>query len=145
MITLAGAHLARHALWPNLLIDRRDVVMRVLVSTDPYDRSVLYVISALATAVTAFLIISSFVDSRVNSSTVLFLGSVGRFSLTIYVLHVLFFNLVVDWFGIDRDGGLAVALGLAMIFYAFALIIAGWWSRLFGLGPFERLYRRFGG
>lgn len=145
VVALAGAHLARHALWPNLLIDRGDVVMRVLVSTDPYDRPVLYVVSALATAVIAFVMVSYFVDSRASSPVIVFLGSVGRFSLTIYVLHILFFNFIVDWLGVGREGGLSVALGLAMIFYAFAMIFAGWWSRLFGMGPVERVYRRIGG
>ena len=145
LIVLAGAHLAREALWPDSLIDRSDVVMRVLVSTDPYDRSVLYVISALATAMVAFAVISSLVDSRSESPVVEFFGGIGRFSLTLYVLHVLFFNLVVDWFGVGREGGLAVALGLAVIFYALALAIAGWWSRLFGTGPVERVYRLVGG
>lgn len=144
-LALVGAHFARTALWPNSLIDRSDVVMRVLVSTDPYDRSVLYVVSALATAVVAVAIISCLVDSRTESPVVTFLGGVGRFSLTIYVLHVFFFNLVVDWLGIGREGGLAVALGLAMIFYALALVIVGWWTRLFGMGPIERVYRLVGG
>lgn len=145
VIALASAHLARTALWPSSLIDRSDVVMRILVSTDPYDRSVSYVVSALATAVVAFLMISFLVDSRLGSPVVGFLGNVGRMSLTIYVLHVLFFNLVVDWLGVGREGGLAVALALAIVFYAFALAFAGWWSRLFGIGPIERVYRFVGG
>lgn len=145
VVTLASAHLARAALWPTSLIDRGDVVMRVLVSTDPYDRSVSYVVSALATAVVAFVMISLVVDSRGDSPVVGFLGTVGRLSLTIYVLHVLFFNLVVDWFGVGREGGLTVALALAIVFYAIALALAGWWSRLFGAGPIERVYRLIGG
>ena len=141
VIVLAGAHLARTALWPESLVERSDVVMRVIISTDPYDRSVLYVVSALATAFIAFGVVSWLVDSRGAAPLVRYLAGVGRLSLTIYVLHVLFFNLVVDWLGLGREGGLAVALGLAMIFYAFALTFAGWWSRLFGLGPIERVYR----
>lgn len=145
IITLVGAHLTRAALWPNSLIDRSDVVMRVLVSTDPYDRSILYVLSALATSTIAFIAISFLVDSRAGSPVVEFLARVGRFSLTIYVLHVLFFNLIVDWFGLGREGGLAVALGLSMIFYACALALAEWWSHYFGMGPIERIYRLIGG
>ena len=145
VIMLAIAHLVRSALWPNSLIDRSDVVRRVIVSTDPYDRSVLYVVSALATAIVAVGVVSWLVDSRRDSPIVEYLSGIGRLSLTIYVMHVLFFNLVVDWLGFGREGGLAVALGLAMVFYAFALVFAGWWSRLFGMGPVERAYRLIGG
>ena len=144
-VALGLSHLARDAWWPNALIDRNDVIMRVLVSTDPYDRSVLYVVSALATAVFAFVLISWLVDSRRDSPIVEYLARIGQLSLSIYVLHVLFFNLVVDWLGVGREGGLSVALALAIVFYAFALALAGWWSRLFGMGPIERVYRLIGG
>ena len=144
-IALGLTHLARTAWWPNALIDRNDVIMRVLVSTDPYDRSVLYVVSALATAVFAFVLISWLVDSRRDSPIVEYLARIGQLSLSIYVLHVLFFNLVVDWLGVGREGGLSVALALAIVFYAFAIALAGWWSRLFGMGPIERVYRLIGG
>ncbi len=34
---------------------------------------------------------------------------------------------------------------MAIVFYAFAIALAGWWSRLFGMGPIERVYRLIGG
>ena len=82
-VTLACAHLVRTALWPGALIDRSDVVLRVLVSTDPYDRSVLHVVSSLATAVLAFTMVSLVTDGRASSPTVGRLAEVGRLSLSV--------------------------------------------------------------
>lgn len=145
LAVLVAAHLLRTLLWPGILLERSDVILRVLVSTDPYDRSVLYTLSALATAVVAFTIISFLVDSRRDSLIVERLAMVGTLSLSIYVLHVLFFNLVVDWLGLVQGGSLLTALGLALVFYVPIVGFAGWWRRFLGTGPLERLYRIVGG
>ncbi len=145
LVTLVMAHLLRTLLWPGILLERSDVIARAIVSTDPYDRSLLYTMSALATAVVAFTIVSYLVDSRPDSLIVERLATVGTLSLSIYVLHVLLFNLVVDWFGLVEEGSLVTALGLALVFYVPIVAMAGWWKRLFGAGPLERLYRIVGG
>jgi uncharacterized membrane protein YeiB len=73
------------------------------------------------------------------------LATVGALSLSIYVLHVLSFNLVVDWLGLIEGGSLLTALGLALLFYVPIVALADWWKRLFGAGPLERVYRLVGG
>lgn len=145
LVALVGAHLLRTLLWPGFLLERSDIVARVIVSTDPYDRSVLYTLSALAAAIVAFTTISFVVDSRGSSVIIEHLRTVGTLSLSIYVLHVLFFNLVVDWFGLVQGGSLVTALSLALAFYVPTIALASWWRRIFGAGPIERLYRLVGG
>ena len=145
LATLVTAHLVRATFWPGALLERSDVVMRVIVSTDPYDRSVLYTVSTLATALVAFLVVSSLVDAGRSSPVVRLLSGVGTLSLSVYVLHVLFFNLVVNRLGLVEAGSLATALGLAVVFYLPVVAVSGWWLRLFGAGPLERLYRLLGG
>ncbi len=66
-------------------------------------------------------------------------------SLSLYVLHALVFNLVVNlahWVG---GTGLDTALGFSAVFWVLAVGLAAWWHRFLGQGPAERIYRRFGG
>ena len=73
------------------------------------------------------------------------LARVGRMTLSVYLLHVIFFNLLVHqlhWVGAT---GLDTALVLSLAFYVVALSLASEWNKRFGLGPAERVYRAFGG
>jgi uncharacterized membrane protein YeiB len=63
----------------------------------------------------------------------------------LYLLHVLVFRVLVDVGGIVRSTGLDTALMFAGIFWLLAIVAAAAWTEVFGQGPAERLYRRFGG
>jgi uncharacterized membrane protein YeiB len=55
------------------------------------------------------------------------------------------FNLVVNWLNWVRPTGLDTALVLSLAFYVVAVPISSLHFRKFGVGPFERVYRAFGG
>ena len=66
-------------------------------------------------------------------------------TLSLYIAHVLVFNLVVDWLGWIEPAGVEVALGFALGFWMVGIAAAVAWQRRFGIGPAERVYRAFGG
>ena len=55
------------------------------------------------------------------------------------------FDLVVTQGGLVQPTGLDTAMTMSIVVFVAAVIWANWWSPLFGRGPAERLYRRFGG
>jgi uncharacterized protein len=113
-------------------------------STQPYDRGLLYTIGTLGTAVAAFCLVS-FVAERFRTATAIrALQMAGQMTLSIYVAHVFVFNLVVHWME-WVDPGLGSALLFAGTFWVMAMLIGSVWVRFAGMGPLERVYRRFGG
>jgi uncharacterized membrane protein YeiB len=126
---------------------RSDVLSRTLASTDPFDRGVLYTVSAASIAVIVVLLIHSWCEkastsmSRTSSVLVDSLQRVGQFTFTIYIGHALFFNLVVYRLRIVDATGLDTALVLSGAFLTVAVVFALWWTRIIGQGPLERAYR----
>jgi len=116
---------------------------RTLLSTDPYERGVVYMASALGTALIAYATI----DWLAGRFTGVLdpLRRAGQMTLTLYIAHVLVFNFVVDWLGWIEPAGLDVALAFALAFWIAGIAAAAWWSRRFGRGPAERVYRAIGG
>ena len=82
----------------------------VLTSTDPFNRGLVYVMSALGTALIAFATISWIADRFTEEPLVDVLRRAGQMSLTLYLAHALVFNLVVDRLGWIRPTGLDTAL-----------------------------------
>lgn len=117
----------------------------VLASTDPYNRGLLYTVSALGTALVAFAGISWLADRFVDTMPVDVLRHAGAMTLTLYIAHGLVFNLVVDWLGWIEPGGLGRALTFAAGYWAIAITAAWWWHTRRGIGPAEWLYRQLGG
>jgi uncharacterized membrane protein YeiB len=115
----------------------------LLLSTEPFDRGGMYVMSALGTALVAYATID-WAANRFPTATDP-LRRAGQLTLTIYLLHIFVFNAVVDWFGWVRPAGLGTALLCAVVFWVAAIAAATWWSRRHGMGPAERVYRAFGG
>ncbi len=116
-----------------------------LLATDPWSRSLVYTASALGTALMAFGAITWLAERHRTSRLVLWLGAAGTLSLTLYVLHALIFDLVVDELGWIRPTGLDTALVFAGCFWLVGITAAVAWRRRFGSGPFEWLYRWLGG
>jgi uncharacterized membrane protein YeiB len=119
--------------------------MQRVLSTNNVDHSVLHVTSTLSVAVLAFCCISRVTESWATSRVVEFLARTGQMTLSIYLAHVLVFNLVVHWLNWVRPTGLDTALELSLVFYVVAVPVSSMWQRKYGLGPFERVYRAFGG
>ncbi len=115
----------------------------VAFSINPLDRGVVYTASALGTALVAYACID-WLATRYPVATDP-LRRAGQMTLSLYVAHVLVFNLVVDWLGWIEPAGIEVALAFALGFWIVGIAAAVAWQRRFGVGPAERIYRTFGG
>lgn len=115
----------------------------VAFSLLPFDRGLAYVASALGSALIAYAAIDWLAERFPEATDPL--RRAGQMSLTIYLLHIVVFNLTVDWLGWVEPGGLGVAMTFAAVFWAGAIALAVWWQRRFGRGPAEYVYRAFGG
>lgn len=129
-----------------LLRDSADTPLaETLMSLEPGRRSLVYTMSALGSALVAVCLIGWAAERWRERPPVRWLAAAGRTSLTVYVLHVFVFNAVVDWLGWVRPTGLDTALLFAAGFWLVAIAAAAGWTQRFGMGPLERVYRRFGG
>ena len=144
-LIVASTYTATHLLSPSPARDPHETMIAKLLSTDPYDRGLAYSIVTLATALFAFGALSLLVSSIGGSAPVQMLSRAGQMSLTIYIAHIFFFNIVVHrlrWVGAT---GLDTAVVLALVFYAAAIPLSATWRKYAGRGPAERMYRAFGG
>lgn len=115
-----------------------------LWETVPASRSLAYTASAGGVAVTALVAIVALARRTATSRPTRALAIAGRTTLSLYVLHVIVFEIVVDTFGIvDRGAGLGAVLWFAGSFWLGAMGLAVAWSRLMPIGPLEWVYRRF--
>jgi hypothetical protein len=115
-----------------------------LASRHPFDRGLLYTASALGTALAAFALIYTLATRFAGSSVVQLLAHAGQMSLTLYVLHALVFNFVVNWQGWIRPAGLDLALAFAAGFWIVAILAGALWHSYRGIGPVEWVYRKLG-
>jgi uncharacterized membrane protein YeiB len=115
-----------------------------LASRHPFDRGLLYTASALGTALAAFALIYALATRFAGSAVVQLLAHAGQMSLTLYVLHALVFNFVVNWHGWIRPAGLDLALTFAAGFWIVAILAGALWHRYRGIGPVEWVYRKLG-
>jgi uncharacterized protein len=114
----------------------------LLLSAHPFDRGLAYTASALGTALLAFTAISTIADRFAGTAVIDALRRAGQTSLTIYVAHVLLFNLLVDWLDVVQPGGIATSLAFAAVVWSATTAAAVAYHHRFGRGPAERLYRR---
>jgi uncharacterized membrane protein YeiB len=149
ILLVLATHTANFLFTPASQISDRDFVLARLLSTQPLDRGMLFSLGTLATAIVAVCLVSFMVERMSRSMLFMLpmkiLARAGRMTLSVYFLHVIFFNLVVHrlhWVG---PTGLDTALVLSLSFYVVALFLASEWNKHFGIGPAERVYRVFGG
>jgi uncharacterized membrane protein YeiB len=138
VLLVAATYLARHQFNDSVLRSR-------MFATDPGSRSLNYTLSTLGSSIAAFCVIGWIADATRSSWMTRALAAAGRMTLTLYVLHALVFNLVVNRWKLIRPTGLDVALVFAGGFWVVAIVLAALWHQRFGIGPFEWVYRRFGG
>lgn len=115
----------------------------VLRSTAPNDRGLLYVLTTVGSTLVAISVVGAAAEAARHTAIARWLAVTGRTTLTLYVLHVLAFNLLVDWLDLVHPGGLATALLFALGFWVFAIVAANAWARWKPVGPLEWVYRRF--
>jgi uncharacterized membrane protein YeiB len=115
----------------------------VTLSMNPQDRSTVYVASALGTSLLAYVAVDWLAERFPVATDPL--RRAGQLTLSLYLVHVLVFNLLVDWLEWVRPAGTPSALAFAAGFWFAALVVAAWWQRRFGRGPAEYVYRSFGG
>jgi uncharacterized membrane protein YeiB len=144
-VLLFATFLIRTFVMPDSLSSQSDYALQRALSTNNHEHSVLHVTSSLAVALIAFCAISLVTDSRATSRAVAFFARTGQMTLSIYLAHVLVFNLVVNWLNWVRPTGLDTALVLSLAFYVVAVPASSLYFRRFGIGPCERVYRAFGG
>ncbi len=114
----------------------------VLLSDDPFERGIVYVMSALGTALLAFVTISWIADRFRETFVVDSLRRAGQMSLTIYLAHALAFNLLVDTLDVIQPDGIRTAMTFTIVFWLSATSAAVWYQKRHGRGPAEQLYRR---
>ncbi|MEX2627645.1 MAG: DUF418 domain-containing protein [Ilumatobacteraceae bacterium] len=115
--------------------------VRVLFSTDPFDRGLVYTASALGAALVAFGVIGWLAERFRDRAAVDVFARAGQVALTIYVLHALVFNVAVDQLGLLGTGSALVALLAAIAVWTPLVVGAAEWQRAFRRGPFEQVYR----
>jgi uncharacterized membrane protein YeiB len=115
----------------------------VAISMNPRDHSTVYVASALGTALLAYVAIDWLAEQFPVATDPL--RRAGQLTLSLYLAHVLAFNLLVDWLEWVQPAGTISALAFAAGFWVAAIAIATWWQQRFGRGPAEYVYRSFGG
>lgn len=143
VVSAASAYIIREIVYRASEEQTRSSAMwRTLASTDPFDRGLLYTISALSIAVVVVTIMYSWCEGdRRQSPLVSALQKIGQFTFTIYIGHALFFNLVVHRLDLVGSTGLDTALVLSGFFLVLAIMVALWWTYVVGQGPIERCYR----
>jgi uncharacterized membrane protein YeiB len=149
LLIVLATHATNFLFMPASQIADHDFVLARLLSTQPLDRGILFSLGTLATAIVAVCFVSLVVEHAQGSIAlrpiVKFLARAGRMTLSVYFLHVAFFNLLVHQLHWVSATGLDTALVLSVSFYVVALVLANGWNKHFGLGPAERAYRAFGG
>lgn len=116
---------------------------QVLLSTLPLQRGLVYVASALGTALIAYAVLDALAVRSPRPTDPL--RRAGQLSLTLYLGHIIVFEVLVDQLGWVAPAGLDAALFFALVYWIIGLAAAVWWSERYGRGPAERLYRTLGG
>lgn len=114
-----------------------------LLSPHNLDRGAVYVASALGSALVAYAVIDWLAERFAGVTDPL--RRAGQLSLSLYLAHIAVYLVVVDWLGWIEPGGLGVALAFALAFWVVGITAAVLWSKRFGRGPAERVYRAIGG
>lgn len=116
-----------------------------VTSTDPFQRGMLATAGVAMTAVAVIIVVSLIVERTRRSPIVVALTRAGQVTLTLYILHGLAYNAIVNRLHWVTPTGLDAALGLSVLMWIFLVTFGAWWQRFIGRGPVERVYRKFGG
>lgn len=124
------------------LLDRN--VVESLLMINPFPISPLFALSATGSGAVLLILVLAVARQPALAWIVSVLQNTGKFSLTVYIAHILFF-LWADSFilpGISREAYPLLAVSLVLGFCLFTVIFANVWARRFNRGPLEWLLRR---
>jgi len=116
-----------------------------LLSTEPFDRGLGYSLTTLAIAVTAFAVITSIVRSSSMNAMLDHLRRAGQMTLSLYLGHVVVYYVLFRWWTLVEPHGLHTAIIVSTGYWVVGVGVASLWTRRFGKGPAERVYRAVGG
>lgn len=122
-----------------------DGAWQLVTSTDPFERGVLATVGVTLSAILVLIVVSWAVEAFSSAPLVDVFVRAGQMTLTLYILHGLGYNLVVNRLGWVTPTGLDAALGLSALMWVVLVSFGAWWNRFLGRGPLERLLRGFGG
>ncbi|PIE32496.1 MAG: hypothetical protein CSA55_03315 [Ilumatobacter coccineus] len=111
-------------------------------SLAPPSRSLPSTLGALGVALLAFVAIFTIAERWSQTAVIDRLRRAGQLSLSIYLVHGLVFNLMVDWLDLVQPGGLAISVSFTVIVWLVTIGMASAYQERFGRGPAETLYRR---
>ncbi|MFM7744066.1 MAG: heparan-alpha-glucosaminide N-acetyltransferase domain-containing protein, partial [Actinomycetota bacterium] len=94
-----------------------DGAWQQLTSTDPFERGVLATLGVTLSALLVVIVVSWVVEAFPSSPITDVFVRAGRISLTLYVLHGLAYNLVINRLELVRPTGLDTALGLSVLMW----------------------------
>lgn len=114
-----------------------------LASTAPVGRGMFYTLTTVGSSLLAVSLVGWLAHATAHSRVTLALAAAGRTTLTLYVGHVLVYNLLVHWLGWVQPGALGTALLFAAIYWLCAMVAAALYQRRYGIGPLEWVYRKF--
>jgi uncharacterized protein len=117
----------------------------LLLATTPFQRGLLYTIGTIGTSLVAFCVISWLADRFPTAALTRVFQHAGQMTLSLYLTHILVFNLFTHWLHWVRPTGLDTALVFSLVFWVCAIAAASAWHSTIGTGPLERIYRGFGG
>jgi uncharacterized protein len=117
----------------------------LVASTRPFPYLPLYVVVTAGSSVLAIAVLVSLAERFRDTGLVRVLALAGQMTLSIYLLHALVANALVDRLDLGGSVGLVPALLAAVAFWVLAVPLAAGWRALVGIGPAERIYRSFGG
>jgi uncharacterized protein len=114
-----------------------------LESTRPFDRGVLYTLTTVGSSLLAVTAIGWLAERTRGHALTRAIADAGRTTLTLYIGHVLVYNLLVHWLGWVEPGALGTALLFAGVYWVVAVLVAVWLHRRYDNGPLEWVYRKF--
>ncbi|MFM8711842.1 MAG: DUF418 domain-containing protein, partial [Actinomycetota bacterium] len=103
-----------------------DGAWQQLTSTDPFERGVLATLGVTLSALLVVIVVSWVVDAFPASPITDVFVRAGRISLTLYVLHGLAYNLVINRLELVRPTGLDTALGLSVLMWVLLVSFGAW-------------------
>lgn len=115
----------------------------LLSSTSPFDRGIFYTLTTVGSSLMAVSLVGWLAAATANTAVTKVLADTGRTTLTLYVGHVLVYNLLVHRLEWVHPGSLGTAVLFATIYWLCAVAVATTLQRRFAIGPLEWVYRKF--
>lgn len=114
-------------------------------SMGPVPATLLYMISASASASAVIAMSIIFVKKFANLSIIKAINIAGRQTLTLYIAHIYLGMGLMEMSGMLGKSSLSVSLLTSVLFVIVAMIACNIWNNFFKLGPLETVMRKITG